>query len=158
KRTEAYDAGAEQGGGFFVAEVFRNRIDEISRRHSIFGVTAVNQPSGERRVLAKVFLAFAAIFAHSASLMQPRDAHAVADPGLRHASPDLFDTPYDLMAWNDRQYLPRQLAFNDVKIGAADAADADFDQDLIRARLWSKRFGQLERVLFDRRDGVEQTG
>src|SRR5262245_59362855 len=79
QRAKADDARAEQRRGLFVAEGFRNRVDEISRGDDVFGVTAVDQPSGERGVLAKVLFAFTAVFAYAASLMQSRDTHTVAD-------------------------------------------------------------------------------
>src|SRR5262245_21355462 len=157
QRAKADDARAEQRRGLFVAESFRNRIDEISRSDDEFGVTAVDQPSSERGVLAKVLFAFTAELAHAASLMQPRDTHAVADLESRHARPDLLDAPDDLMAGNNGQNLSGQFTFDHVQIGAADAADNGFHQDLTRAWLWLRRFGQFERVLFDRRDGAEQT-
>src|SRR5262252_6364749 len=69
QRAEADDARAEQRRGLFVAEGFRDRVDEISRGDGVFCVTTVDQPSGERGVLAKVLFAFTAIFAHAASLM-----------------------------------------------------------------------------------------
>src|SRR6266511_1280354 len=141
----------------FNAPMARDLDCDVRRRADVFGVTAVDQPSGERGVLAKVLLVFSAVFAHAASLMQPGDTHAVADLESRHARPDLLDAPDDLMAGNNGQNLSRQFTFDHVQIGAADAADADFHSDLTRAWLWSRRFGQFERVLFDRRDGAEQT-
>src|SRR5262249_52055459 len=122
------------------------------------GVTAVDQPSGERRVLAEILFALAAVFAHAVSLMQPWNANAVAGLRSRHACSDLLDAPDDLMAGYDGQNLSRQFAFNDVQIRPSDAADADFDQDLIFAGLWLRRFGQFERVGFDWRNGAQQTG
>ena len=157
QRAEADDACAEKRRGLFVAEGLGNRVNEISRGDGIFSVTAVDQPAGERGVLAKVLFAFAAVFAHAARLMQPRDAHAVADLESRHVRPDLLDAPDDLMAGNDGQNLPRQFAFDHMQVGAADAADANLRQDLTLAWLRLRRFGQFERILFDRRDGVEQT-
>src|SRR5262249_21401954 len=112
--------------GLLIAEGFGNRVDEISRGDGVFCVTAVDQPSGERGVLAKVLFAFTAVFAHAASLMQPRDTYAVADLESRHARPELLDAPDDLMAGNNGQNLSRQFTFDHMQIGAADATDADF--------------------------------
>src|SRR5262249_10470616 len=130
QRAEADDARAEQRRGLFVVEGFRDRVDEISRGDGVLCVTAVDQPSGERGVLAKVLFAFTAVFPPAASLMQPRDTDAVADLESRHARPDLLDAPDDLMAWNNGQNLSRQFTFDHMQVGAADAADADFHQDL----------------------------
>src|SRR5687767_10383258 len=54
QRAEADDACAEKRRGLFVAEGLGNRVNEISRGDGIFSVTAVDQPAGERGVLAKV--------------------------------------------------------------------------------------------------------
>src|SRR4030095_5583533 len=114
QRAKADDARAEQRRGLFVAEGFRNRVDEISRGDGVFGVTAVDQPSGERGVLAKVLFAFTAVFAHPASLMQPRDTHAVADLESRHSRPNLLDASDDLMAGNNGQNFSRSLHLEHV--------------------------------------------
>src|SRR5262249_48925141 len=113
QRPKADDPRAEQRRGLFVAEGFGNRVDEIRLRHGVLGVTAVDQPSGERRVLAEILFALAAVFAHAVSLMQPWNANAVAGLRSRHACSDLLDAPDDLMAGNDGQNLSRQFAFND---------------------------------------------
>src|SRR5262245_24568748 len=158
QRPKSDDPRAEQRRGLFIVENFGNRIDEIRRGDGVFGVTAVDQPSGECGILTKILFALAAVFAHAVSLMEPGNAHAVVDLESRHAFSDLRDAPDDLMAGNDGQNLWRQFALDDVQVGAADAADADFDQDLTRAGLWLWRFSQFKRILFDRRNGMKYTG
>src|SRR5262249_49100766 len=113
---------------------------------------------GECGVLAKVVFPRAGVLAHATGPMQPRNAHAIADLESSYSFADLLHTSDDLMAGNDGQDLARQFTFNDVQVGAADAADADFHQNFIFARLWLWRFGQFERVLFDGRGGMKYTG
>jgi hypothetical protein len=60
----------------FVGEIFRQRVDEILRPHGVFGVAAVHGPARERRMVAQVFHARAAVFAAAVRLVQPGDAHA----------------------------------------------------------------------------------
>src|SRR5262249_61233731 len=79
QRTKPDDPGAQQRRRLFVTESFRNRIDEIRRGDGILSESAVDQPSGEHRVFAKVLFALAAVFTHAARLVQPGNAHAVAD-------------------------------------------------------------------------------
>ena len=64
-------------------------------------------------------------------------------PSLKRvaAEPQTVDDADDLMPGNDVLHLRRQLAFDDVQVGAADAAGLDAHADLVRRRL---RNGQID--------------
>jgi hypothetical protein len=50
------------------------------------------------------------------------------------------------MPGDQRQFRIRQLPIYDVQIRPADCARVNFDQDLIRVRLWYRNIGCLKRV------------
>ena len=63
-------------------------------------------------------------------MREPGDADPFADGEALDAGAELLDDADDLVAGNDRQPLVRQLAVDDMQIGAADAAGLDADQHL----------------------------
>src|SRR5262245_16344262 len=75
---------------------------------------------------------------------EPRDAHAGADRGRAHAWPVRGDPPDDLMPGDHRQFRIRQLAVDQMKIGAADAAGRDVDPDLAGAGLRTRERARHE--------------
>ena len=120
-------------------------VDEPGRRHRVLGEAAVHVPAGEQRVLAEVLAAAAAEAAGLVGLVQPRHADAVArgerrrarlaarrdELGARAERHDLAD---DLVAGHDGRAVRRQLALQDVQVGAAHAAGQHPQQHLARAR------------------------
>ena len=154
----ADDAGAEQRGRRHRRHAGRQTVDEPGRRHRVLGEAAVDVPAGEQRVLAQVLLAAVAEAAGLVGLVQPRHADAVADGERRRArlaarrdelgagseGDDLAD---DLMAGHDGRAVRRQLALQDVQVGAADAAGQHPQQDLARTRLGHRELDEPERRL-----------
>ena len=61
------------------------------------------------------------------------DRHPLPDAQLGHVGPDRRDGAGELVAGNDRQRR-RELALEDVQVGAADPAGGHLDDDVARAR------------------------
>ncbi len=85
---------------------------------------AVASVAGEEREVAEVLAPFQAERTPPAGARQPADAYARPNR-QRGALPDRLDHADDLMPGNDRKRDLRQLAVDDVQIGAADAAGLD---------------------------------
>ncbi len=62
---------------------------------------------------------------------EPRHADAVAEAKSVTPGPSAATLADDLMTENERQLGMRQLAVEDVQVGAADAAGRDLDEDLL---------------------------
>jgi hypothetical protein len=62
------------------------------------------------------------------------------------------------MSGNDSRLLRRQLAFHYMKVGPADAAGADSNQNFTFPGLGNGNFAQLERGALDRTRVLEHAG
>ncbi len=137
----ADDAGAEQRSCRHRRHAGRETVDEPGRRQRVLGEAAVHVPAGEERVLAEVLLPAPAEAAGLVGLVQPRHADAVAHGERRRSrlaarrdelrtGTERHDLADDLMAGNDGRAVRRQLALEDVQVGAADAAGQHPQEDL----------------------------
>src|SRR5207249_385426 len=79
QRPEPDDSRAKQRRGLFIGKTFGNRVDEVLGRDNEFGITAIHAVARERRAVAEILHASAAIFAGSVRSMQPGNAHARPD-------------------------------------------------------------------------------
>ncbi len=136
--AKADDARAQQWRGVKVIKLGRQRIDEVAARDGILRVAAVDGVSGEGGRVAEVLEAAAAIGTSAVDAAHPGNADAAAErkfwPGA------VFDGADDLMAGYERLLARRQFAIDDVKIGAADSAGADAEQNFAAGDL---RLGQV---------------
>src|SRR6476620_12228050 len=90
--------------------------------HRVGGVAAVDLVAGEEGVVAEIFLMVAAIGASAVGEAEPRHANAVASCEALHLGALSVDAPDDLMAEYKRQLRLRELAVDNVQIGAAHPA------------------------------------
>ncbi len=89
----------------------------------ILGVTAIDGVTGETRVVAEIFPMRSAVRALAIGPAQPGNAHAIANLKFWiRLLADLLNTPYDLVAGDQRQLRFGQLAINHVKICATHGA------------------------------------
>ena len=119
--------------GVAVAAGERKAVAGVGDR--VLGVAAVDLVAGEAGVRAQVLLARPAVAASAAGPAEPGHADPLArarEP--RRPRPRADDVADDLVAGNDRQLRLRQLAVDDVQVGAADGARGDLDQHLPGAR------------------------
>jgi hypothetical protein len=95
---------------------------------------------------AEVFAAVQAVLTTLARAAQPRHADAIANRERLDRITASDDPPDDLVPEDERQLRTRQLAVEDVQVGAADATGADLDQEIVRARRRPLQFAQLQRL------------
>jgi hypothetical protein len=107
-------------------------VGEVGADGGEVGIAAVDGVAGEDGVVAEILQPGAAKPAIAVDAADPGDADARAD-GERGGS-TLDHLADDLMAGNDARLQRLEIAFDDVEIGAADAAGEDFEQDF--AGLW----------------------
>ncbi len=154
--AEADNAGAEQRGRVLIGEAIGNGVDEIFGCDDIFGVAAIDGVAGEFRMVAEILGARAAIAADAVGAMQPGNSNARAKREASSAGTELLDHADDLVPWNDGRLARRQFAFDDVQVGAANAAEAHADENLAIRRLRHRDVGELQRRGGDRSWSVKQ--
>ena len=98
------------------------------------GEAAVARVAIEQRRVAQILAPAGAIAAMAAGVAEPGRADPRAN-SERHAGADRLDPADDLVPRHDRQLGVRQLAVDDMQIGAADAAGLDPQSDFARPRL-----------------------
>src|SRR5260370_38739041 len=96
QRPEPDDSCAKQRRGLFIGKSLCNRIDKILRRNDIFGISAVHAVTGERRIVAKIFRAGAAIFTSPDGLMQPGNSNSRSNSNPSPLLTLLLHHPYNL--------------------------------------------------------------
>jgi hypothetical protein len=106
--------------------------------------------TGKAPGVAQVLLISLTEVALAAGREEPRDAEAIAYPETRHPFPNLVHDPDDLVAWDERKLRKREVAFDDVQVGAADSAGLDAQANFTGARDRRGQIQQLERILLDR--------
>ena len=152
------DAGAEQRRRGHGGHAGRETVDEPGRRHRVLGEAAVHVPAGEQRVVAQVLVPALAEPAALVGLVQPRHADPVAHGERRRllvaAGVDAVGTrpegghlADDLVAGHHGRAVRRQLALQDVQVGAAHATGQHPQQHLAGSRLGHRQFDELERRL-----------
>ena len=149
QRAVADDAGAEQRRDLARRQRRGHAIHERRRRHGVLGEAAVHVPAGEARLEAEVLVAARAEAARAAGAVQPGDPDAIAGAPRRDARPAARDAADHLMTGHDLRALRRELALDDVQVGAADAAHLDAHQHLAGPRLGHGAFDERERTRRD---------
>ena len=86
--------------------------------------------------------------------VHPSHGTPTRSPGLEalDAIAHRGDDADDLVSRHERQLGLRQLAIDDMQIGAAHRARADLDQDLARARLGGRNLSRAERLPLGMKD------
>lgn len=134
------------------------RVHEISRRRHVLGKTAVSGPSGKFRCLTEIFSTGKTEPAFAARGMQPSNADTVPDTDPLDVAAGFFDCPNDLVSRDHRRESLRKFAFDDVKIGPADSARTDLDQNFTRPGNRAFDLRKDKRPSLDRSRLVKQTG
>ena len=88
--------------------------------------------------------------------MKPSHANALTGRAIVHGGAKCFDRADDLMPRDDGRASYFEIAFDDMKVGPADAASVHFDQNFVCARLRNRYIIETQRVRFDGRRGVEE--
>ncbi len=136
--AEADDAGAEERGDVGVVEGGGQGEDEVGADEGVFGVAAVDGVAGEGGVVAEVFFVAEAEGAGAVDAADPGDADAgVCGEFGGGAFDDFAD---DLMAEGEGLVDEREIAFEDVEVGAADSAGEDAEEDVIGGEGWAWGF------------------
>src|SRR5207248_1578218 len=128
------EAGAEQRRGGGVVVGVGERIAGALVGDGELGVAAVDVVAREAGAVTEVLVAAAAVVAGAAPPGEPGDADAGA---LLQGLGGFDDGADDLVAEDEGELRADQLAVEDVEVGAADGAGADFEEHL--ARLFGSR-------------------
>ena len=133
-RAIADEARAQKRRGLRVGVAVGQLEGVVGIRNRVFGIPAVHVIAGEARLAAKVLAPARAVLARTARVPEPRNADPIADVQMRHAVADHVDEADDFMSGDDGHLDRRQIAIQDVKIGAAHAARKYTNQHLSRQR------------------------
>ena len=124
---------AHSSGSLLVRERVRHPVGESLWHDGELGVAAVSVPPGVLRLLAEVLAAAAAPAARAAGVPEPGDADPVACGEPVGAGPQPGDLTHHLVARHGRGPPHRQVAFSEVQVCPAHAADPHPDEHLPRA-------------------------
>ena len=105
-----------------------------------------------------IFGAGAAVLAGAVGAVEPGDAYAAARLEFVGAGAELFYDAHDLVAGDQRGFAGLEFPFDDVQVGAADAAVADADQNFMVNGLWSGDVGENERIHLNAGGDAEEAG
>src|ERR1700733_14016850 len=126
--AEADDARAKKRGGVQVVECCGQGKDEISTRERVFRIAAVNAVTGEGRRIAEILQASFAIGTGAVGPAKPGNTDARAEWNFLRGAADHFAN--DLMTGNHARLYRRQVAFHNVKIGAAKTTGAHSEKNI----------------------------
>ena len=128
KAAETDDSGAEKWGDVGVVEGFGERVNEVGAGESVLGVASVDGVAGKGGAVAEVFFVAATEGAGAVGAADPGDADASAGGEIESfAFEDLAD---DLVAEDERLVDEREVAFEDMEVGAADSAGGDAEESV----------------------------
>jgi hypothetical protein len=96
-------------------------------------------------MVAEILPACTAVGTGAVRPPEPGDADAVAERRLGDSLAEACHGPHDLMSQHERQLGVRQLAVEDVKVGAADAAGMHLHQHLASPGGWHRDVGKPKR-------------
>src|SRR5262249_11405661 len=99
-------------------------------RDGMGGETAVTGVAGKERTVAEVLHPVTAKPAFAASVSEPRNSNAIANPVCRRTGACKVDAADNLMTGDDGISDIRQFAIDNMEVGSADAAGADRNADL----------------------------
>ena len=102
---------------------------------SVRRIATIARIAGEQRSVAEIFASIAAIGANPTGRSKPGHADPLAAREASDIRPQARDAADDFVSRHDGELKMRQLAVDDMQIGAADPACFDFDQDFAGSRL-----------------------
>ncbi len=105
----------------------RQRVGEGFGHHGALRIAAILVPAGEAGLETEVLGAAQAEATAPARGTQPGDPHPRSDGEAGAARTDREHPTHDLVAGNHLRAVGRQLAFDEVQIGAAHAASLDLE-------------------------------
>ena len=147
--AKADQSGAQQRSSGYVLESVGNGKTKTRIGHGKVGVTAINVVAGEACAIAKIFTTGPAELTFTTRPAQPRNADPIALAKSFYIASNFFDASHDFVSGNQRQLRGRQFAIDNVKIGAADGAGGNAQEDLPGIRSWFENVAQLQ-LLFGR--------
>ena len=111
-------------------------MDEVGVGLRVLDVATVDGVAGEDDVVAEIFFVAQAEGAGAVGASDPGDSYAGADGEFGCGAVD--DLAYDLMSEDERVAERRQVALEDVQVGAADSAGEDAEEDVAGSEGWSR--------------------
>ena len=145
ERAVADKPGAEQGCSLGIAAVAAHGQAVALVGDAVVAIAAVPRVAGEERVGAQVLPPAPAIAAGAAGPAEPGDAHALPFGQALDARAEGRNSPHDLVPRHDRKPGLGEVAVHHMKIGAANTADRDPDQNFAGAGCRHRSLLQGER-------------
>lgn len=133
ERAVADQAGAEQRGGRRIVVSGWNRKAVAFVGYHVLRIASIEVITGEACVIAEIFLSAPTILAGAAGPAEPRHTDAISRAMDGACAAALNNRADDLVARNDGKLALRELAIDDMQVGAAHAARAHAYQQLLRA-------------------------
>jgi hypothetical protein len=135
--AEADNARAQQGCNVGIVQPRRQWDREVGANRRIICVAAVHRITCKCGTVAEILHVVTAEPAIAVYPTHPGDADACSNGQIRRCAIHYFAD--DLMPGDNARPDWRQVALDDVEIGAADATGHDFEQYLSGFRLWLRQ-------------------
>src|SRR5262249_39616700 len=130
QRAVADQPGAKERRRLEIRIGGRNGKTEALVDGDVLGVAAVEVVPVEAGGVTQVLAAAQAVATAAVGPAEPRHPDAIAAGEALRAGPAGGDAADDLVPGNQRQFRPRQLAVDDVQVGAADGAGVNREHHL----------------------------
>ena len=140
------------------SRVAGQRVPEGFVDQAEVGVPAVQVPAGEGRCQTQILLAATAEPAASVGTPQPGHPDPITDREPRDPFAAALDHPDHLVSRRDLGPFRREVALGQMKVGTADPATDDPDQQLVRAGLGNRPRDPSQRSGVDRAGLVHHPG
>lgn len=143
--AEADDASAKERSGVQIVERCGQRENKVSPGNCVLRIPSRDGVPGESGRVAEIFQTSLAVGASTVGSAEPGNADARAAGNFFRGAADNFTD--DLMAWNHARLLGRQVAFDDMQIGAANTTGTHSQENMSDVELRSCDVGDLQRSL-----------
>ena len=136
--AKSNDARTEQRGSVEIIEFGWKRKYEIGARQRILRIAAIDGIAGKSRRIAEILVALAAVPARSVGSAEPGDTHTGSERQLWSCA--FHNVADNLVPGNNLTQPRRKFAFDDVEVGPAHAAGANFQQNVAGQKRRTRNF------------------
>jgi hypothetical protein len=143
--AKAYYAGAQQRGGVEIVELRGQGESKIGANDRVFRIAAVHRVTGKRGRIAEILHAELTIPARAVGSSNPGNAYTRADRKILRCSG--YDFADNLMSGDHSGAKGRQVAFDDMQIGATYSTYPHTQKNLTWRWLRPHNFANMKRPL-----------
>ncbi len=146
-RTISDHSSAKKRRGAWIGKDRRDRICTLGWNDNGLGISAIHMKTCETRIFAEILFATQAEPARAIGRVQPRNTDAITFAVTANVYAQSVHNAHGLVTGYERHLRWVNIAFDDVQVGVTDAAGADANANLTRARRWQRPILKPKRLL-----------